>query len=63
MERRLFVVTQIFHLNETNSPMKPGQEGFVYLPLTDPVALELDNVEYTVARSVFESGTKWKDGK
>jgi hypothetical protein len=60
MERKLFVVTNMLHLNETDCPMKPGQEGFAYLPLTDPVELELNNIEYTVARSAFEAATRWK---
>jgi hypothetical protein len=60
LQRRLFVATKVLSLNETTSPMKTGQEGWAYVPLTDPVQLELDNIPYTVARSIFESSTKWK---
>jgi hypothetical protein len=60
ISRRRFAATESIALNETSSPMKSGQEGFAYVPLADPVELEIDNVPYTVARNVFESSTKWK---
>ena len=57
--RKLFVVTQPMFLNETRSPMRPGQTGFACSVPTDPVQIELDNIGYTVSLSVFENSTKW----
>ena len=58
--KRIFIVESQMRLNETSSPMNPGQEGFAYLPVVDPVELEIDAIPYTVSRSVFVASTRWK---
>jgi hypothetical protein len=55
------VVTRRLNLNETASPMQPGQTGFAYVKPGKLVEIEIDNIGYTVARSVFESAIKWKE--
>lgn len=57
--RKLFSVTKLLYLNETASPMRPGQTGFAFVPLGDPVEIEIDNIGFTVARRAFEDATKW----
>lgn len=58
--KRLFRVTSPMRLNETSSPMKIDQQGFAYLPLTDPIELEIDTIPYTVPLSVFVASIRWK---
>jgi len=60
VSRKLFVVIEPMCLNGTTSPMKQGQTGFAYVPTADPVELEIDNIGYTVAQSIFNRATKWK---
>jgi len=61
LSKRLFIVTRGMNLDETTSPMRPDQRGFAYVPLGDPVEIEIDTVPYTVARSAFQGCTKWQD--
>ena len=61
VSRKLFVVTKLLYLNETASPMRPGQTGFAYMSSDDPVELEIDNVRYTVGRENFAGSTEWRD--
>jgi hypothetical protein len=57
--KRLFVVTSFLHLNETSRPMKPGEQGFAFVPLGAPVHIEVDTTEYTADRSTFEAAIEW----
>jgi hypothetical protein len=57
--RKLFVVAEQMRLNETRSPMQPNQTGFAYLPVSDPVQIEIDNIPYTTDRKTFLASTRW----
>ncbi len=62
LEKRRFRVIKPLALNETDRLMKPGEEGFAYVPLTDPVELMIDAVEgCTVDRKTFEASIEWRD--
>lgn len=58
--RKLFVVAEQILLNETRSPMQPNQTGFAYLPVSDPVQIEIDNIPYTTDRKTFLARTRWR---
>jgi hypothetical protein len=58
--RKMFVVTEQMRLNETRSPMQPDQTGFAYLPVSDPVQIEIDNIPFTTDRKIFLACTRWR---
>jgi len=58
--RKLFVVEKQILLNETRSPLQPNQTGFAYLPVSDPVQIEIDNIPYTTDRKTFLACTRWR---
>jgi hypothetical protein len=61
MDRRLFTVIASFDLEPAPAPqLKVGQEGFAYMPLSDPVQIEIDNLQFTASLSGFERSIIWK---
>jgi len=59
LQRRLFEVTKAMRLNGTSRLMKPGERGFAYVPLTDPVEIEIETLPCTVDRDTFEASIRW----
>jgi hypothetical protein len=60
LQKRRFVVTRPLALTETDRQMKPGEEGFAYIPLADPVEIEVDTFPYTAQRSSFKFSIEWR---
>jgi len=61
ISKKRFRVIKSIALNETPRLMTPGEEGFAYIPLEDPVRLMIDAIDgYTVDRMSFEASIEWR---